>query len=111
MESAYFIIYPGKNPPPQNGSRLKVRSTFLKSTDFTSSTFPIQTDFSQNQPAAITRNTGSPEHCAAIPPSLTTFGKLLLALLRTTENAQVDAAACNTNCSVGRMPPSPPDFS
>ena len=27
---------------------------------FTSSTFPIQPDFSQNQPAAITLNTGSP---------------------------------------------------
>jgi hypothetical protein len=23
MNSAYFIIYPGKNPPPQNGCRLK----------------------------------------------------------------------------------------
>ena len=33
---------------------------FLKSTSFTSSTFPIQPDLSQNQPAAITLNTGSP---------------------------------------------------
>jgi hypothetical protein len=32
----------------------------FKSTGFTSSTFPIQPDFSQNQPAAITLNTGSP---------------------------------------------------
>jgi hypothetical protein len=29
-------------------------------TSFTSSTFPIQPDFSQNQPAVITLNTGSP---------------------------------------------------
>jgi hypothetical protein len=33
---------------------------FLKSTGFTSSTFPTQLDFSQNQLAAITLNTGSP---------------------------------------------------
>jgi hypothetical protein len=33
---------------------------FFKSTGFTSSTFPIQPDFSQNQPAVITLNTGSP---------------------------------------------------
>jgi hypothetical protein len=32
----------------------------FKSTGFTSSTFPIQPDSSQNQPAAITLNTGSP---------------------------------------------------
>jgi hypothetical protein len=32
---------------------------FLKSTGFTSSTFPIQPDFSQNQPATITLYTGS----------------------------------------------------
>jgi len=32
-----------------------------RSTSFTSSTFPIQPDFSQNQPAAITLNTGSPQ--------------------------------------------------
>jgi hypothetical protein len=30
---------------------------FFKSTGFTSSTFPIQSDFSQNQPVAITLNT------------------------------------------------------
>jgi hypothetical protein len=60
MKSAYFTIHPGKkNPPPQNGCRLKSVS-FLKSTGSTSSTFPIQPDFSQNQPAAITLNTGSP---------------------------------------------------
>jgi hypothetical protein len=33
---------------------------FFKSTGFTSSTIPIQPDFSQNQPAAITLNTSSP---------------------------------------------------
>ena len=33
---------------------------FFKSTIFTSSTFPVQPDFSQNQPAAITLNTSSP---------------------------------------------------
>ena len=32
----------------------------LKSTSFTSSTFPIQPDFSQNQSAAIILNTSSP---------------------------------------------------
>ena len=32
----------------------------FKGTNITSSTFPIQPDFSQNQPAAITLNTGSP---------------------------------------------------
>ena len=58
MKSAYFTIHPGKNPPPQNGCRSK--SVFVpKSTGFTSSTFPIQPDFSQNQPAAITLNTDS----------------------------------------------------
>jgi hypothetical protein len=33
---------------------------FFKSAGFTSSTISIQPDFSQNQPAAITLNTGSP---------------------------------------------------
>jgi hypothetical protein len=33
---------------------------FFKTTGLTSSTFPIQPDVSQNQPAAITLNTGSP---------------------------------------------------
>jgi hypothetical protein len=28
MKFAYFIIYPGKNPPPQNGCRLKSVSFF-----------------------------------------------------------------------------------
>jgi hypothetical protein len=59
MKFPYFIIHPGKNSPPQNGYRLK-SVLFLKSTGFTSSTFPIEPDFSQNQPAAITLNTGSP---------------------------------------------------
>ena len=34
---------------------------YFKSTGFTPSTFPIQPNFSQNQPAAITLNTGSPQ--------------------------------------------------
>ena len=62
MKSAYFTIHhnsSGKNPPPQNGDWLK-SGLFFKSTGFTSSTFPLQPDFSQNQPAAITLNTGSP---------------------------------------------------
>jgi hypothetical protein len=59
MKFPYFAIHPGKNPPPQNGYRLKF-VLFLKSTGFASSTFPIETDFSQNQPAAITLNTGTP---------------------------------------------------
>ena len=42
------------------GCRLKPIFISFKSTGFTSSTFPIQPDFSQNQPAAITLNTGSP---------------------------------------------------
>jgi hypothetical protein len=55
MKTAYITIHRGKNPPPQNGSRLK--SVFLiKSTGFTSSTFPTQPDFSQNQPDVITLN-------------------------------------------------------
>jgi hypothetical protein len=58
-KSAYFTIHLGKNPPPQNGCQLKYGFGF-KSTGFTSSTLPIQPDFSQNQPAAITLNTGSP---------------------------------------------------
>jgi hypothetical protein len=33
----------------------------FKSTGFTSSTFPIQPDSSQNEPAAIALNTGSPQ--------------------------------------------------
>jgi hypothetical protein len=32
---------------------------FFESTGFTSSTFPIQPDFSESKPAAITLNTGS----------------------------------------------------
>jgi hypothetical protein len=39
---------------------------FLESTSFTSSTFPIQPDFSQNQPAAVTLNPGSPRTLASI---------------------------------------------
>jgi hypothetical protein len=60
MNPAYFTIHPGKNPPPKNGCQFKSNFFFLKSDGFTSSTFPIQPGFSQNQPAAITLNTGSP---------------------------------------------------
>jgi hypothetical protein len=62
MKPAYFTIHLGKNPPPQNVCWLNSVFFSFKSTDFTSSTFPIQPDFSQNQPAAITLNTGSPRH-------------------------------------------------
>jgi hypothetical protein len=49
MESAYFAIHLGKNPPPQNGCRLKSGFYFyFYSAGFTSSTFPIQPDFTQN---------------------------------------------------------------
>ena len=44
MKSAYFTVYPGRNPPPQNGYRLK-SVFFVKSNGFISSTFPIQLDF------------------------------------------------------------------
>ena len=59
MKSTYFTMHPGKNPPLQNGCWLKY-VFFLKGTGFTSSTFPIQPYFSQNQPATMTLNTGSP---------------------------------------------------
>jgi hypothetical protein len=36
----------------------------FKNTGFTSSTFPIQPDFSQNQPVTITLNTGAPRALA-----------------------------------------------
>jgi hypothetical protein len=39
---------------------VEIRFFFFQSTSFTSSTFPTQPDFSQNQPAAFTLNTGSP---------------------------------------------------
>ena len=65
MNSTYFTIHLGKNPPPQHGC--------FKSIGFTSSTFPIQPDFSQNQLAAITLNTTSPRtlnslqvHCIVV---------------------------------------------
>jgi hypothetical protein len=61
MKSTFFTIYPGKHPPPQNGCRLKSVFFLSKNTGFTSSTFPNQLDFSRNQPAAITLNTGSPQ--------------------------------------------------
>jgi hypothetical protein len=61
MKSAYFTIHPGKNPSSSKWLHVEIRFIFIfKSTGFTSSTFPIQPDFSQNQPAAITLNTGSP---------------------------------------------------
>ena len=57
MKFAYFTIHLGKSPP-QNGCQLNF--IFFESTGFASSTFPIQLDFSQNQLATITLNTGSP---------------------------------------------------
>jgi hypothetical protein len=52
MKSTYFTIHLGKNPPPQNDFRLisVILYFFPQSTGFTSSTFPIQPDSSQNQP-------------------------------------------------------------
>jgi hypothetical protein len=71
MKSAYFIIHSGKNPPPQNSCQLKsVFLFFVKSTGFTSSTFPIHPDFSQNQPVAITLHTGSPQTLVDAPQIL-----------------------------------------
>ena len=64
IKFAYFTIHPGKNPPPpQNGCQLKsfFLFFFIKSIGFTSLTFPTQLDFSQNQLATITLNTGSPQ--------------------------------------------------
>jgi hypothetical protein len=59
MKSAYFKIHPGKKS--SSSKWLPVEISFFLSTGFTSSTFPIQPDFSQNQLAAITLNTGSPQ--------------------------------------------------
>ena len=61
MKSAYFTIHPSKSDPPQNGCRLKFVFIYFKSTGFTSSTFPLQPNFLQNQLAAITLNTSSPQ--------------------------------------------------
>ena len=72
MKSACFTIHPGKIPPPQNGCQLKSVYFIFKSTGFTSSTFPIQSDFSQNQPAAITLNTGYPRTLLESTPTLYT---------------------------------------
>jgi hypothetical protein len=54
MKPAYFTSHPDKKP--------RLKSVFFERhrTGFTSSTFPIPPDFSPNQPAAITLNTGSP---------------------------------------------------
>jgi hypothetical protein len=61
MKSAFFTIHPGKKSSPSKWFPVEIRFVFVfKSTGFTSSTFPIQPDFSQDQPAAITHNTGSP---------------------------------------------------
>jgi hypothetical protein len=60
---------------------------FFKSTVFTSSTFPIQPDFSQNQPVAITVNTGSPRTSLArslarsLAVAISAASWMLLALL------------------------------
>jgi hypothetical protein len=59
MKSTYFTIRMGKILLPKLvASRNPI--FFLKNIGFTSSTFPIQLDFSQNQPTAITLNTSSP---------------------------------------------------
>ena len=72
MKSACFTIHLNKNPPPQNRCKLKSRFNYsfnlmnelikikIWITNFTSSTFPIQPDFSQHQPVTITLTTGSP---------------------------------------------------
>jgi hypothetical protein len=59
MKSTYFTIHPGKKSSSSKWLPVEIRF-FFQSTGFTSSTFPIQPDFSQNQLAAITLNTGSP---------------------------------------------------
>ena len=60
MKSAYFTIHLGKKPPPENNCWLKFILFYLfKNIGFTSSTFPIQPNFLQNQPAAIPLKTGS----------------------------------------------------
>jgi hypothetical protein len=59
MKSAYFTIHPGKISSSSKWLPVEIRFVFVfKNTGFTSSTFPIQPDFSQDQPA--THNTGSP---------------------------------------------------
>ena len=58
MRSAYFTIHPGKNPPPQNGCQLKPVSFFKASVSHPPLS-QLNRNFSQNQPAAITLNTGS----------------------------------------------------
>ena len=58
MKSVYFTIHPSKKYSSLKW--LPVEIQFLvKCTGFTSSTFPIQPDFSQNQPAAIALNPGN----------------------------------------------------
>jgi hypothetical protein len=72
MKSAYFTLHPGKNLSFSKWLQVEIRCSFVfvffyrKSTGFASSTFPIQLDFSKNQLAAITLNTGSPR---ALAPS------------------------------------------
>ena len=48
MESVYFTIHLGKNPSSSKWLPVEIRFCFFESTGFTSSTFPIQPDFSQN---------------------------------------------------------------
>ena len=65
MKSACFTIHPGKNPPHQNGCQLKsdlyiyiyIYIYILVAKALVSH----QPEFSQNQPAAITLNTSSPQ--------------------------------------------------
>jgi hypothetical protein len=60
MKSAYFIINPGRKPPPQNGCQLK-SGFFLKAPVSHPPLSQFNRTFQQNQPAAITLNTGSPQ--------------------------------------------------
>ena len=69
MKYAYFKIHPDNYLPPHNNCQLKSALfvsilfcfvLFCLNIGFTSSIFPIQSDFSQNQLAVITLNTGSP---------------------------------------------------
>jgi hypothetical protein len=59
MKSTYFTNPSGEKSSSSKWLPVEIRFLF-KSTGFTSSTFSIQPDFPQNQPAAITLYTGSP---------------------------------------------------
>jgi hypothetical protein len=69
----------GWNPPISQFIQVKILLLKMvagwNSTGFTSSTFPIQLDFSQNQPATITLNTGSPRTLVPLLPPPQMQGK------------------------------------